>query len=47
LVEPDDSSYVFGGFCPITIRLIEQIISGGWGGIKEGNKANIIFYCLF
>jgi hypothetical protein len=33
--EPDDTSYVFGGFCPITIRLIEILIKYGWNSIKD------------
>ena len=33
--EPNDCSYVFGGFCPITIRLIEAAVKKGWGSIKE------------
>ena len=31
----DDASYVFGGFCPITIRLIEAMVKTGWNPIKE------------
>jgi hypothetical protein len=34
-MEPDDCSYVFGGFCPITIRLIETLVKKGWNSIKE------------
>lgn len=33
--EPDDASYVFDGFCPITIRLIEAAINKGWSSIKD------------
>jgi hypothetical protein len=33
--EPDDCSYVFGGFCPITIRLIESFVKRGWNPIRE------------
>lgn len=33
--EPNDPSYVFGGYCPITIRLIENVIKKGWNPIKE------------
>jgi hypothetical protein len=33
--EPDDASYVFGGFCPITIRLIESFARKGWNSIRE------------
>ena len=32
---PNDSSYVFGGYCPIIIRLIEKAFSTGWGMIKD------------
>ena len=34
-MEPDDCSYVFGGFCPITIRLIEALVKKGWNSIKD------------
>jgi len=34
-LDPDDCSYVFGGFCPITIRLIEVLVKKGWNSIKE------------
>jgi hypothetical protein len=33
--DPDDASYVFGGFCPITIRLIEAMVKTGWNPIRE------------
>ena len=33
--DPDDASYVFGGFCPITIRLIEAVVKNGWNPIKD------------
>lgn len=33
--DPDDASYVFGGYCPITIRLIEAMCKTGWNSIKE------------
>ena len=33
--EPNDPSYVFGGYCPITIRMIENLITKGWGQIKD------------
>ena len=35
---PNDSSYVFGGYCPIIIRLIEKAFSSGWGAIKDTIK---------
>ena len=37
-LNPNDSSYVFNGYCPIIIRLIEKAISQGWGSIKETLK---------
>jgi hypothetical protein len=33
--QPNDASYVYGGYCPISIRLIENIFKKGWFGIKE------------
>ena len=33
--EPNDSSYVFNGYCPITIRIIENVFNKGWFNIKE------------
>ena len=38
VINPNDSSYVFGGYCPIIIRLIEKVFSQGWGPIKEKKK---------
>ena len=35
---PNDSSYVFGGYCPIIIRLIEKAFSSGWSAIKDTIK---------
>ena len=35
VINPNDSSYVFGGYCPIIIRLIEKAFSTGWGMIKD------------
>ena len=35
VINPNDSSYVYGGYCPIIIRLIEKAFSPGWGAIKE------------
>ena len=35
---PDDCSYVFDGFCPITIRLIEAAIGKGWNYILNDLK---------
>ena len=33
--DPDDTSYVFGGYSPITIRLIEAMFKTGWNQIKD------------
>ena len=33
--EPNDPSYVFSGYCPISIKLIQSIFKKGWIGIKE------------
>lgn len=33
--DPDDASYVFGGYCPITIRLIEAMYQKGWNSIRD------------
>ena len=30
VINPNDSSYVFGGYCPIIIRLIEKVFIIGW-----------------
>jgi hypothetical protein len=30
IIEPDDSSYSYSGYCPILIRLIEQAFNEGW-----------------
>ena len=38
VINPNDSSYVYGGYCPIIIRLIEKVFSQGWGTIKETVK---------
>ena len=35
VINPNDSSYVYGGYCPIIIRLIEKAFNSGWGAIKE------------
>ena len=32
---PNDASYVFGGFCPISIRLIENAFTKGWGFLNK------------
>ena len=38
VINPNDSSYVYGGYCPIIIRLIEKAFNPGWGTIKETIK---------
>ena len=39
--EPNDPSYVFGGYCPLSVKIIENIFKKGWNGIKEYlNKIN-------
>ena len=34
VLEPNDPSYSYGGYCPITVKLIEKAINGGWNDIK-------------
>ena len=44
--QPDDPAYVFNAYCPITIRLIQELTSKGWNSIKDDLKklpGNIIF----
>ena len=38
---PNDSSYVFGGFSPISIRFIEKAIKGGWGSLQKDVFKNL------
>ena len=38
VINPNDSSYVYGGYCPIIIRLIEKSFTQGWNAIKESIK---------
>jgi hypothetical protein len=35
---PNDSSYAYGGYCPIIVRLIEKAYTNGWGSILETLK---------
>jgi hypothetical protein len=35
LLEADDASYAYNGYCPITIRIIENVFNKGWFNIKE------------
>ena len=39
--DPNDASYVLGGFCPITIRFIEKAIKGGWGMLQKDVLKNL------
>ena len=32
---PNDTSYVFSSFCPISIRLIEKALKPGWGPLQK------------
>ena len=34
VLEPNDPSYSYGGYCPITVKLIEKAIKVGWNDIK-------------
>ena len=34
VLKPNDPSYSYGGYCPITVKLIEKAINGGWNDIK-------------
>ena len=34
VLEPNDPSYAYGGYCPITVKLIEKLIKVGWNDIK-------------
>jgi hypothetical protein len=42
---PNDTSYVFNGFSPISIRLIERALKPGWGAINKDILKN--FPCEF
>ena len=33
--QPNDTSYVFGGFCPITIRFVEKALKEGWSNFQK------------
>ena len=35
LNEPNDAAYAYGGYCPLSIRLIEGIIKKGWKNMKD------------
>ena len=34
VLKPNDPSYSYGGYCPITVKLIEKAIKVGWNDIK-------------
>ena len=38
---PNDTSYVLGGFCPISIRLIEKAIKVGWNTLQKDVFRNL------
>ena len=33
--EQKDISYIYNGFCPILIKLLERLVEKGWGSIKD------------
>ena len=35
IIHPNDTSYVFGGYSPISIRLIEKAINPGWNSLLK------------
>ena len=35
LENPNDTSYAYSGYCPLSIRLIEKAFSKGWNSIKD------------
>ena len=35
VLEPNDPSYSYGGYCPIIVKLIEKAIKVGWNDIKN------------
>ena len=39
--DPNDTSYVLGGFCPISIRLIEKAIKVGWNTLQKDVFRNL------
>ena len=38
---PNDTSYVLGGYCPISIRFIEKAIKGGWNLLQKDVLKNL------
>ena len=47
VMQPTDTSFVFGGFSPISIKLIEKALKGGWGAIYEKILKNFGCECIF
>ena len=45
VMHPDDTSYVFSGYSPISIRLIERALNPGWGVLQKDILKN--FPCEF
>ena len=45
VMHPDDTSYVFSGYSPISIRLLERALNPGWGLIQKDILKN--FPCDF
>ena len=43
IIHPNDTSYVFGGYSPISIRLIEKAINPGWNAIQKDVLKNLGF----
>ena len=41
---PNDSSYVFSGYCPISIRFIEKAIKSGWSTINKDILKNMVAF---
>ena len=41
---PNDASYVFSGYCPISIRFIEKAIKSGWSSINKDILKNMVAF---
>jgi len=37
-VDPNDPGYVFSGYCPVSVRVIEHAVKGAWKSIEESLK---------
>jgi hypothetical protein len=35
MTNPTDISYLYKGYAPLSIRLVEAALNGGWGSIAE------------